>query len=142
MSLTGCVCPHIVIVRTIDAVPHDNNMWHVLFRMIQEPVFTDPLNLPADMVLKWKAVLWAPTFKACICAFEFQRGKEEVGMVAFIYLPSVSVCFLVPRSVLGLCLNETLNFVAEMSINQDQRVSVLALSLSNCQVPYICWDAY
>lgn len=51
MSLTGCVCPHIVSFRTIDAVPYDNNMWHVLFRMIQEPVFTDPLNLPADMVL-------------------------------------------------------------------------------------------
>ena len=80
-------------------------------------------------------MLWAPTFRACIGAFEFQRGKEEVGMVAFICLPSVSVCFLVPRSVLGLCFNETLTFVAEMSIDQDQRVSVLAPSLSNYQVP-------
>lgn len=110
--------------------------------MIQEPVFTDPLNLPADLVLEWKAVLWAPTFRACICAFEFQRGKEEVGMVAFICLPSVSACFFVPRSVLDLCFNETLTVIAEMSINQDQRVSVLAPSLSNGQVPHICWDAH
>lgn len=41
-------------------------------------------------------MLWAPTFRACICAFEFQPGKEEVGMVAFVYLQSVFACFLSP----------------------------------------------
>lgn len=87
-------------------------------------------------------MLWAPTFRACICAFEFQRGKEEVGMVAFIRSPSVSACFLVPWSVLGLYFNETLTVIAEMSINQDQRVSVFGPSLSNGQVPHICWDAH